>query len=54
MGKHRHSKVGSRQFLVFKPLSYYFEEAIGFDVKASLARHPVSSIFKPGDITKEC
>ena len=26
---------------------------IGFDVKASFARHPVSHLVKPGDITKK-
>ena len=39
------------------PLSYYFEETIGFDVKASFASCPVSRLIswynKPGDITKE-
>ena len=39
--------------LVFKPLSYCFEETIGFDVKASFARRLVSRLIKPGDITKE-
>ena len=39
------SEVGSSfccrtryQFVFFKPLSYSFEEAIGFDIKASFAR----------------
>ena len=41
------------QFVVFKPLSYCFEETIGFDVKASFSRLPVSCQIKPGDITKE-
>ena len=31
-----------RQFLLFKPLSYCFEETIGFDVKASFASRPLS------------
>ena len=43
-----------RQFLLFKPLSYCFQEAIGFDVKASFASRPVSRKIrfynKPGDI----
>ena len=42
------------QFIAFKLRSYCFEEAIGFDVKASFARPPVSSLIKLGDITKEC
>ena len=40
------------QFVIFKPLSYCFEEAVGFDVKASIARRPVSRLIKPGDKTK--
>ena len=41
------------QFATFKLVSYRFEEAVGFDVKASLARRPVLRLMKPGDITKE-
>ena len=45
------------QFVIFKPLSYSFEETIGFDVKASFANRPESRLIKwynePGDITKE-
>ena len=41
------------QFVVFKPLSYCFEETIGFDVKALFARPPVPRLIKPGDIIKE-
>ena len=45
-----------RQFLLFKPLSYCFEEIIGFDIKALFASRPVSRQIrfydKPGDITK--
>ena len=45
------------QFVIFKPISYCFEETIGFDVKASFASRPVSRLIrwyiKPGDITKE-
>ena len=41
------------QFITFKALSYCFEETIGFEVKASFARCPVSRLIKPGDITKE-
>ena len=41
------------QFVVFKPLSYCFEETVGFDVKAKFARPPVSRLIKPRDITKE-
>ena len=41
------------QFVIFKPFSYCFKETIGFDVKASFARSPVSRLIKPGDITKD-
>ena len=45
------------QFIIFKPLSYCFEETIGFDEKASFAIRPVSRLIrwynKPGDKTKE-
>ena len=45
------------QFIIFKPLSYCFEETIGFDLKASFASCPLSRLIswysKPGDITKE-
>ena len=40
-------------FVIFIPLSYCFEETTRFDVKALSARGPVSSLVKPGDITKE-
>ena len=32
------------QFLIFKPLSYCFEETIRFDVKASFSSRPVSRL----------
>ena len=45
------------KFVIFKPLSYCFEETIGFEVKASFASRPLSRLIrlysKPGDITKE-
>ena len=45
------------QFVIFKPLSYCFEQTIGFDVKASFVNRPTSRLIswynKPGDITKE-
>ena len=45
------------QFVMIKPLSYCFEETIGFDVKASFASRPLSRLIKwynkPGDKTKE-
>ena len=45
------------QFVIFKPLSYCFEETIGFDVKASFASRSGSRLIrcynKPGEITKE-
>ena len=40
-------------FVTFKPLSYCFEEIIGFDAKGSFASRPVSRLIKPGDITRE-
>ena len=41
------------QFVIFKTLSYCFEEAIAFDVEPSLARRPVAHLIKPGDVKKE-
>ena len=41
------------QLVIFKPLSYCFEETIGFDVKASFARGPVLRLSKPSVIIKE-
>ena len=41
------------QFVIFKQLSYCFEETIGFDLKAYFARDPVLCLIKPGDKTKE-
>ena len=38
------------QSVVFKPLSYCFEETIGLDVKASFERPPKSRLIKQGDI----
>ena len=34
------------QFLIFKPLSYCFEETIGFDVKTSFASCPLSRLIR--------
>ena len=46
-----------KQFVIFKPFSYCFEETIEFDVKFSFASRPVSRLIwwynKRGDITKE-
>ena len=45
------------QFVIFKPLSYNFEEIIGFDVKAWYRSCPMWHLIrwynKPGDITME-
>ena len=41
------------QFVIFKQLSYCFEEIVRFDVKASFASRPVSRLIKQGDIAKE-
>ena len=49
-----HLEGGLNQFVVFTPLRSCFEEIIGFDVKASFARSPLSRLIKPGDILKEC
>ena len=38
----------------FQALSYCFEETIGFNVKASFAKPPVSRLIKLCDITSEC
>ena len=43
-------KVKKFQFVIFNPLSYCFEEMIGFDVKALFASRPVSRL--TGDITR--
>ena len=47
----------ANQFVIFKPLNYCFEEATGFDLKASFASRPKSRLIRrynePGDITKE-
>ena len=40
------------QFVIVKPLSYCFEEIIGFNVKTSFPRRPVLRLIKPGDTTK--
>ena len=34
------------QFVIFKPLSYCFEEIIGFDIKAAFASRPVSRLIR--------
>ena len=34
------------QFVIFKPLSYYFKETIGFDVKATFKSPPVSILIR--------
>ena len=49
----RNWSVSVYQFVIFKPLSYCFEETIGFDVSVSLASGAVSRLIKPGDITKQ-
>ena len=45
------------QFVIFKLLSYCFEEIIGFGIEASFESCPVLHLIrlynKPGDITKE-
>ena len=38
------SNILKEQFAFFKPLSYCFEETIGFDVKVSFASRPVSRL----------
>ena len=49
----RNRSISVNQLVIFKPLSYCFEETTGFDVKASFTRGPVSRLIKPGDITNE-
>ena len=45
------------QFVIFKRVSYYFKEAIRFDIKALFVSRPVSRLIrwynKPDDTTKE-
>ena len=40
------SALGVDQFVILKPLSYCFEETIGFDVKASFASRPESRLIR--------
>ena len=42
----------TKQAVIFKALSYSFEETIGFDVKDSFANGPVMQLIKPGYMTK--
>ena len=42
----RFSKFPLMQFIIFKPLSYCFEEIIGFNVKISFASRPVSRLIR--------
>ena len=53
----KHCSLLLRQFVIFKPVSYFFEETIGFDVKAPFASRPLLPLLrsynKAGDITKE-
>ena len=44
---------GVYRFVIFKPLSYCFEETIEFVVKTSFARRPVLRLTKLGDVKKE-
>ena len=52
----RRRRIQAIHFAIFKPLSYCFEETIGFDVKTSFASRPVSFLIrwynKPGETTK--
>ena len=38
--------ISSYQFVIFKPLSFCFEETIWFDVKVSIASRPVSRLIR--------
>ena len=40
------SNPKSFQFVIFKPISYCFEETIGFDVETSFASRPVSRLIR--------
>ena len=48
--------INGEQFVIFKLLSYCFEETIGFDVKSSFTSRLVSRLVrwsnKPADLTK--
>ena len=46
-------KLLYKRWLTWDPDNISFEETIGFSVKASFARRPVSRPIKPGEITKE-
>ena len=48
-----YSLFSNNQFVIFKTLSYCFEEITRFDVKALFARPPMSRLIKADDITKE-
>ena len=41
------------KFVIFKPLSYYFEETVQSGVKASFARRLVSCLIKLGRILRK-
>ena len=34
------------QFVIFKPLTYYFQETMRFDVKVSFASRPLSCLIR--------
>ena len=47
----------NKKFVIFKPLSHFFEETIGFDVTASFTSRSLLRLIrwynKPGDVRKE-
>ena len=45
-GQYFVNEIFSTQFVIFKPLSYCFEETIGFDVKSSFVSRPVSRLIR--------
>ena len=40
------SLMKEKEFVIFKLLSYCFQETVGFDVKASFASRPVSRLIR--------
>ena len=49
--------INTKQLVIFKPLSHWFEETIGFEVKVSFTSRPLSRLIRwynnPVDTKKE-
>ena len=46
IAKKKKNSLKDEQFVMFKSLSYCLEETVGFDVKVSFARPPVSRLIR--------